>query len=161
MSLLAQWQSEAEKASKEGTLKGMVYHGSEKAVNLQKFCAASNGANAPNAIITSYGTILSEYNQVVAQDDNRGSHSGIFSLDYFRIILDEVHFIKNRQYKTAKACYELSVKHHWVLTGTPIVNRLKDSSVWCDYSRSNHGATSRSGKLSLQCRLSLATSSML
>jgi DNA repair protein RAD5 len=97
MSLLAQWQSEAEKASKEGTLKGMVYHGSEKAVNLQKFCAASNGANAPNAIITSYGTILSEYNQVVAQDDNRGSHSGIFSLDYFRIVLDEVYFIKNRQ----------------------------------------------------------------
>jgi DNA repair protein RAD5 len=126
MSLLAQWQSEAEKASKEGTLKVMVYYGSEKAVNLQKLCTASNGANAPNVIITSYGTILSEYNQVVAQDGNRGSHGGIFSLDYFRIILDEAHFIKNRQSKTAKACYELSAKHRWVLTGTPIVNRLED-----------------------------------
>jgi DNA repair protein RAD5 len=126
MSLLAQWQSEAEKASKEGTLKVMVYYGSEKAVNLQKLCTASNGANAPNVIITSYGTVLSEYNQVVAQDGNRGSHGGIFSLDYFRIILDEAHFIKNRQSKTAKACYELSAKHRWVLTGTPIVNRLED-----------------------------------
>jgi DNA repair protein RAD5 len=126
MSLLAQWHSEAEKASKDGTLKAMVYYGSEKAVNLQKLCCAPNAANAPNVIITSYGTVLSEYNQVVAQDGNRGSHDGIFSLDYFRIILDEAHSIKNRQSKTAKACYELNAKHRWVLTGTPIVNRLED-----------------------------------
>ncbi|RMZ71121.1 hypothetical protein GMOD_00005629 [Pyrenophora seminiperda CCB06] len=126
MSLLAQWHSEAEKASKDGTLKAMVYYGSEKAVNLQKLCCASNAANAPNVIITSYGTVLSEYNQVVAQEGNRGSHGGIFSLDYFRIILDEAHYIKNRQSKTAKACYELSARHRWVLTGTPIVNRLED-----------------------------------
>lgn len=126
MSLLAQWHSEAEKASKAGTLKAMVYYGAEKAVNLQKLCCASNAANAPNVIITSYGTILSEFNQVAAQDGNRGSHGGIFSLEYFRIILDEAHYIKNRQSKTAKACYELSARHRWVLTGTPIVNRLED-----------------------------------
>tara|TARA_R110002003_G_scaffold109_5_gene9167 strand:+ start:39800 stop:42571 length:2772 start_codon:yes stop_codon:yes gene_type:complete len=126
MSLLAQWQSEAEKASKEGTLKVMVYYGADKAVNLQKLCCASNGANAPNVIITSYGTVLSEFNQVAAQDGNRGSHGGVFSLEYFRIILDEAHFIKNRQSKTAKACYELYARHRWVLTGTPIVNRLED-----------------------------------
>ncbi|KAH7083774.1 SNF2 family N-terminal domain-containing protein [Paraphoma chrysanthemicola] len=126
MSLLAQWQSEAEKASKDGTLKVMVYYGADKAVNLQKLCCASNGANAPNVIITSYGTVLSEFNQVAAQDGNRGSHGGVFSLDYFRIILDEAHFIKNRQSKTAKACYELYARHRWVLTGTPIVNRLED-----------------------------------
>ncbi|KAF2004334.1 hypothetical protein P154DRAFT_427071 [Amniculicola lignicola CBS 123094] len=126
MSLLAQWQSEAEKASKDGTLKVMVYYGPEKLVNLQKLCCQANAANAPNVIITSYGVILSEFNQVAAMDGNRGSHGGLFSLDYFRIILDEAHFIKNRQSKTAKACYELSATHRWVLTGTPIVNRLED-----------------------------------
>lgn len=126
MSLLAQWQSEAEKASKDGTLKSMVYYGSEKAVDLRRLCGVSNRANAPNLIITSYGTVLSEYNQVAESDGNRGSSGGIFSLEYFRIILDEAHYIKNRQSKTAKACYELSAKHRWVLTGTPIVNRLED-----------------------------------
>ncbi|KAJ4352231.1 DNA helicase rad5 [Didymosphaeria variabile] len=126
MSLLAQWQSEAEKASKDGTLKVMLYYGTEKAVNLQKLCSASNSLNAPNVIITSYGVVLAEYGQVAKQDGNSGSHGGIFSLDYFRIILDEAHYIKNRQSKTAKACYELSAKHRWVLTGTPIVNRLED-----------------------------------
>ncbi|KAL6703519.1 DNA helicase rad5 [Coniothyrium glycines] len=126
MSLLAQWHSEAEKASKDDTLRSMVYYGSDKAVNLQKWCCGSNAANASNVIITSYGTVLSEFNQVVAQNGNRGSHGGLYSLEYFRIILDEAHYIKNRQSKTAKACYELSAKHRWALTGTPIVNRLED-----------------------------------
>lgn len=126
MSLLAQWASEAEKASKEGTLKVLVYYGTEKSVNLQTLCCGAAAATAPNVIITSYGTILSEFNSVAAMGGNSGSHGGLFSLDYWRVILDEAHMIKNRQSKTAKACYELAAKHRWVLTGTPIVNRLED-----------------------------------
>ncbi|KAK4553814.1 DNA helicase rad5 [Recurvomyces mirabilis] len=126
MSLLAQWASEAEKASKAGTLKVLVYYGSEKSVNLQTLCCEANAATAPNVIITSYGVVLSEFNSVAAMGGNRGSHGGLFSLDYWRIILDEAHMVKNRQSKTAKACYELAAKHRWVLTGTPIVNRLED-----------------------------------
>ncbi|KAF2087936.1 DNA repair protein, RAD5 [Saccharata proteae CBS 121410] len=126
MSLLAQWASEAEKASKPGTLKVMVYYGTEKTANLQQLCCDANAANAPNVIITSYGVILSEFNQVANLGGNRGSHGGLFSLEYFRIILDEAHFVKNRLSKTAKACYELAAVHRWVLTGTPIVNRLED-----------------------------------
>lgn len=126
MSLLAQWQSEAEKASKSGTLKSMVYYGSEKSINLRTSCCEANAASAPNVIITSYGTILSEYNQVVASGGDRGAHGGLFSVEYFRVILDEAHTIKNRLSKTARACYEISAEHRWTLTGTPIVNRLED-----------------------------------
>lgn len=118
MSLLAQWASEAEKASLPGTLKTLVYYGSEKAVNLQTICSTSNLASAPNVIITSYGTVLSEHTSP--------RPGGLFSLEYFRIILDEAHMIKNRSSKTAKACYELQAVHRWTLTGTPIVNRLED-----------------------------------
>ncbi|KAF2486081.1 DNA repair protein, RAD5 [Neohortaea acidophila] len=127
MSLLAQWASEAEKASKHGTLKVMMYYGAEKTANLQTLCCAANAASAPNVIITSYGVVLSEYNTVASSFvGNRGSHGGLFSIEYFRVILDEAHMVKNRQSKTAKACYELSAIHRWVLTGTPIVNRLED-----------------------------------
>ncbi|KAI9808094.1 MAG: DNA helicase rad5 [Pycnora praestabilis] len=126
MSLLAQWQSEAENASKAGTLKTMVYYGSDKAANIQNLCCEANAATAPNLIITSYGVVLSESNQVAANSGNRGSHGGLFSVEFFRVILDEGHHIKNRQSKTAKACYEISAEHRWVLTGTPIVNRLED-----------------------------------
>nr|POE62383.1 dna repair protein rad5 [Quercus suber] len=126
MSLLAQWASEAAKASKEGTLKILVYYGSEKSANLQTLCNPANVASAPNLIITSYGVVLSEFNAVAAKGGDRGSHGGLFSLEYWRVILDEAHFVKNRQSKTAKACYELAGTHRWVLTGTPIVNRLSD-----------------------------------
>ncbi len=126
MSLLAQWQSEAENASKEGSLKSIVYYGSDKAVNLQNLCCEANAASAPNVIITSYGVVLSEFNQVAARNGDRGTHGGLFSLNYFRVILDEAHHIKNRSSKTAKACYEIAAEHRWVLTGTPIVNRLED-----------------------------------
>ena len=126
MSLLAQWQSEAENASRDGTLKSMVYYGSDKTANLQSLCCEANAASAPNVIITSYGVVLSEFNQVVARNGDRGSHGGLFSIKYFRVILDEAHHIKNRQSKTAKACYEIAAEHRWVLTGTPIVNRLED-----------------------------------
>ncbi|EMC98107.1 hypothetical protein BAUCODRAFT_67041 [Baudoinia panamericana UAMH 10762] len=126
MSLLAQWASEAEKASKQGTLKVLLYYGNEKNANLQNLCCGANATTAPNVIITSYGVVLSEFNSVAAHGGNRGSHGGLFSLEYWRVILDEAHMIKNRQSKTAKACYELAATHRWVLTGTPIVNRLED-----------------------------------
>ena len=126
MSLLAQWESEAAKASKHGTLKVLMYYGAEKAVNLQNLCCEANAATAPNLVITSYGVILSEFNQLAAKSGDRGNNGGIFYLEFQRCILDEAHYIKNRQSKTAKACYELSAKHRWVLTGTPIVNRLED-----------------------------------
>ncbi|KAL8783437.1 MAG: hypothetical protein Q9213_004637 [Squamulea squamosa] len=126
MSLLAQWESEAQKASKPGTLKTLVYYGSDKVANLQHMCCEANAASAPNLIITSYGIVLSEFNQVASRGGDRGSHGGLFSVDFFRVILDEAHFVKNRQSKTAKACYEIAAQHRWVLTGTPIVNRLED-----------------------------------
>lgn len=126
MSLLAQWQSEAENASKEGTLKCTVYYGNDKMDNMQALCREPNLASAPDVIITSYGVVLSEYSQINSRPGGRESHRGLFSLNFFRIILDEAHTIKNRQSKTAKACYELSTEHRWILTGTPIVNRLED-----------------------------------
>jgi len=126
MSLLAQWQGEAENASVEGSLKSMVYYGADKVGNLQTLCSEANAASAPDVIITSYGIVLSEFSQITSKGGDKKGHKGLFSLNFFRIILDEAHTIKNRQSKTAKACYALGAKHRWVLTGTPIVNRLED-----------------------------------
>ncbi|KUI63261.1 DNA repair protein rad5 [Cytospora mali] len=126
MSLLAQWQSEAENASKEGTLKSMVYYGSDKVADLRTLCCEANASTAPDLIITSYGIVLSEFTQLASKGGSMDSHRGLFSLNFFRIILDEAHNIKNRQSKTAKACYALSAEHRWILTGTPIVNKLED-----------------------------------
>ncbi len=83
-------------------------------------------ASAPDVIITSYGVVLSEFGQIAGKNIARANHTGLFSLKFWRIILDEAHQIKNRQAKTAKACYQLASDHRWALTGTPIVNKLED-----------------------------------
>ncbi|KAJ5107128.1 hypothetical protein N7456_003803 [Penicillium angulare] len=121
-SLLAQWESEALKASEEGTMRVLLYYGAEKAVNLRDLCCASKHASAPNVIVTSFGTVLSEYRSLVSA----GGEGGLFSVDFFRVILDEAHTIKNRRSKTTQACYALNATHRWTLSGTPIVNRLED-----------------------------------
>lgn len=126
MSLLAQWKSETEKASKAGTMKAELYYGNEKTNNLQALCCGSNLANAPDVVITSYGVVLSEFNNLAAKNGDKTFHNGLFSLKFFRVIVDEGHYIKNRSSKTARACYEISALHRWVLTGTPIVNKLED-----------------------------------
>ena len=126
MSLLAQWQSEAENASREGTLRSMLYYGNEKNADLLALCCEANASNAPDVIITSYGVVLSEFTQMATKPGGRAGGRGLFALNFFRVILDEGHSIKNRQSKTARACYDIAAAHRWVLTGTPIVNKLED-----------------------------------
>ncbi|KAL2860701.1 SNF2 family N-terminal domain-containing protein [Aspergillus lucknowensis] len=125
-SLLAQWESEALKASLPGSMKVLMYYGNEKSVNLRELCSTGN-ATAPNVIVTSYGVVLAEHRQQLSITASASWTPGnLFSVDFFRVILDEAHIIKNRRSKTARACYELKATHRWVLTGTPIVNRLED-----------------------------------
>jgi DNA repair protein RAD5 len=122
MSLLSQWELETEAASKEGTLKPFVYYGSDKRFNLQTLLTTKG---APDVVITSYGTILSEYT-LTSRTGSLPQEGGLFSIHFNRLILDEAHSIKNRSSKTARACYSLLATHRWALTGTPIVNRLED-----------------------------------
>lgn len=141
-SLLSQWENEAYKASKEGTMKVLVYYGTDRYTDLAALCSPGN-PNAPNLIVTSYGVVRSQHGQARSTRSSSMSTSGLFSVDYFRIILDEAHCIKNRASKSAKACYDLKGKHRWVLTGTPIINRLEDLyslvrflkvEPWCNFS---------------------------
>lgn len=124
-SLISQWEGEALKASEEGTMKVHLYYGNDKLVDLRTLCSANN-PDAPNVIVTSYGVVLSDYRNFVSSMSAPATPGGLFSVKFFRVILDEAHIIKNRLSKSARACYDLKATHRWVLTGTPIVNRLED-----------------------------------
>ncbi|KZZ94620.1 DNA repair protein rad5 [Ascosphaera apis ARSEF 7405] len=121
MSLLAQWAAEAERASKEGTMKVRIYYGNNRIVDLRRQCYDRH--DAYDVIVTSYGVVLSEFGGELAPDKEL---PGLFGVKFLRVILDEAHLIKNRNAKTARACYALNAVHRWALTGTPIVNRLED-----------------------------------
>ena len=110
MSIISQWKSEADASSHPGTLKTLIYYGADKALDLPHLCSSSH---APDVIITSYGVVLSEWT-------TGKSVEGIFGTEWWRVILDEAHSIKNRLAKTARACYEIKATRRWVLTGTSL-----------------------------------------
>ncbi|KAG2188307.1 hypothetical protein INT44_001060 [Umbelopsis vinacea] len=122
MSLLGQWRDEFLRGSKENTLKVEVYYGTSRDSSLVNRLQSWNGA-APDVLITTYGTVLSEW---MSDSNTKDLQSGLYSVDFWRVILDEAHHIKNRLSKTSKACSALSAIRRWVVTGTPIQNKLDD-----------------------------------
>lgn len=69
-----------------------------------------------DVVVTSYGTLTSD-------KSNKGP---LFTSAWARVILDEGHTIRNAKTQTALAACELKAEIRWVLTGTPIVNNIKD-----------------------------------
>jgi DNA repair protein RAD5 len=69
-------------------------------------------------VLTTYGVVSSEF-------ISGGKHS-LKSYLWFRIVLDEAHYIKGRTIQIAKAVYNLTALNRWCLTGTPIQNKLDD-----------------------------------
>ncbi|CCH46059.1 putative ATPase/DNA helicase [Wickerhamomyces ciferrii] len=124
-SLLSQWQDEFLKANNTDS-KIIIYYGTESGKDLKnELC----GENPPMVVLTTYGTIQHEWSKLVSYVKVEGGELpklGLFSVRFFRVVLDEGHNIRNRMAKTTKACYDLQSSRKWLLTGTPIVNRLDD-----------------------------------
>jgi len=51
-------------------------------------------------------------------------NSVLHSICWWRIVLDEAHFIKSRSSQTANAAFSLTGVHRWCLSGTPLQNRV-------------------------------------
>lgn len=53
-----------------------MYYGTEKALDLRALCGVANAATAPHVLITSYGTILSEFTQIASNGGSLDGHRG-------------------------------------------------------------------------------------
>ena len=91
LTLLSQWESEIQNHTKG--LKTLIYYSSERKKyekNLQNY----------DVVLTTYGTVSNEF--------SKGAHinkTGVYRYSWFRIILDEAHYIKGRIIQTSKAVY--------------------------------------------------------
>ncbi|EFY99008.2 SNF2 family domain-containing protein [Metarhizium robertsii ARSEF 23] len=111
--VMSNWQQQIDRHVKSEHLpRVLVYHGDKKmtAKELMNF----------DVVITSYGKLARE------KDSNVPQVLLSQSIRWKRVVLDEGHTIRNARTKVALAACAIKAKSRWVLTGTPIINSVKD-----------------------------------
>ncbi|KAL8948423.1 MAG: hypothetical protein Q9222_005389 [Ikaeria aurantiellina] len=122
LGIMSNWSGQiAHHVRPDQPLKVLTYHGMKKQqMNAQDLAAY-------DVVITTYGTLTTEYLPTGTKSPKPIPRSnGLFSVDWRRVILDEGHQIRNPSTKASLACSGLLARSRWVLTGTPIINNLKD-----------------------------------
>ncbi|KAL1968966.1 hypothetical protein VTN77DRAFT_800 [Rasamsonia byssochlamydoides] len=115
--VMSNWKNQIEAHVKEtNALRVLVYHGAGKkeAANLGQY----------DVVITSYGALAMEYNP--NDKSKKIPTKGLYSIHWRRVVLDEGHTIRNPRSKGALAACNLRADSRWTLTGTPIINSLRD-----------------------------------
>ncbi|KAF2209887.1 hypothetical protein CERZMDRAFT_46189 [Cercospora zeae-maydis SCOH1-5] len=122
LSVLSNWSGQASIHFKDGCqLNTYIYHGAGRVkMSTQDFAQY-------DLVITTYGTLASDHASGPTKKSERKLRAtGLYSHEWRRVVLDEGHNIRNPQTKGAAAANGLISRSRWVLTGTPIVNSLKD-----------------------------------
>ncbi|CAN6438650.1 unnamed protein product [Victoria cruziana] len=114
MTLLGQWKGEIETHAQSGSLSLFVHYGQSRPKDA-KFLAQYD------VVLTTYGVLSSEFLAENAEDNG-----GLYSVRWFRVVLDEAHTIKSSKSQVSMAAAALAAERKWCLTGTPMQNNLED-----------------------------------
>ncbi|VAI43758.1 unnamed protein product [Triticum turgidum subsp. durum] len=114
MTLLSQWKAEIEAHTKPDSLNIYVHYGQSRPKE-----ASFIGQN--DIVLTTYGVVASEFST-----ESSTENGGLYSVHWFRIVLDEAHMIKSSKSLISQAAAALTADRRWCLTGTPIQNNLED-----------------------------------
>ncbi|KAL6997704.1 RING-type E3 ubiquitin transferase [Sarracenia purpurea var. burkii] len=108
-SVFSTWVTQLGEHTRPGRLKVYMYYGerTQDANELQKY----------DIILTTYSTLGSEVNW---------PDTPMKKIEWWRVILDEAHVIKNVNSQQSRAVAALNAKRRWVVTGTPIQNGSLD-----------------------------------
>lgn len=123
LGVMSNWSGQIQAHVKpEKTLRVLTYHGQQKgnlrAADFEQY----------DVVITTYHTMANEYFSQGAKNKPASipRSTGLFSVTWRRVVVDEGHNLRNAKTKMAIAACNLIALSRWILTGTPIVNSLKD-----------------------------------
>ncbi|XP_041027658.1 putative SWI/SNF-related matrix-associated actin-dependent regulator of chromatin subfamily A member 3-like 1 [Juglans microcarpa x Juglans regia] len=104
-SVFSTWVTQLGEHTRPGKLKVYMYYGdrTNEVEELKTY----------DIVLTTYSTLATEHHW---------SNSPMKKVEWWRVILDEAHLIKNVNAKQSRAVTDLMAKRRWVVTGTPIQN---------------------------------------
>ena len=120
-STLSVWQEQIKNHLFPNNLRVLVYHGQRRKNDFTQ-------SEEFHLIITTYSTLVSEWSS---------KSSLLHQRVWYRVILDEAHFIKDRSTKRFRAVCALETTRRWCLSGTPVQNCIDDLSALILFTRSS------------------------
>ncbi|EPE28424.1 P-loop containing nucleoside triphosphate hydrolase [Glarea lozoyensis ATCC 20868] len=144
--LVVQWHEEIIKHRESGHLKKILMYKSSKS-NVSKEILESL-----DIVICSYQEVMKQFPFPDTQDmidlarvhpgrwlTRSGEEAGLLhQINWYRVVLDEAHLIKNYYSKTSIACQNLKSIYRWCLTGTPLMNRIEEFYPYLHFLRANY-----------------------
>jgi DNA repair protein RAD5 len=109
LSLLPQWEDELKTKT---SLSYLIYY-KQPGTKIP----TKEEMEAVDVVVTTYGSIQGELSR---------KNPVLLACNWFRVILDEAHCIKNQKTLASKVCCSLKTQHRWCVSGTIIQNSLDD-----------------------------------
>ncbi|CAL1352250.1 unnamed protein product [Linum trigynum] len=109
LAVLSNWVTQLEDHTHQGSFQVYIYHG-ERTKDTEEL-------KKHDIVLTTYNTLASEESQ---------RDSPVKKIEWWRVILDEAHVIKNDKAQQSKAVFNLMALHRWAVTGTPVQNGPSD-----------------------------------
>jgi SWI/SNF-related matrix-associated actin-dependent regulator of chromatin subfamily A3 len=123
-SVLTTWQQQIEMHVKDDFFSVCVYHGAGRETDVAVL-------KTYDIVLTTYGTLASEFDDKKKKSGKKkrkksNAPNTLYQLSWHRVVLDEAHYIRNRNTKSFRAAAAIKSRVRWCLTGTPLQNKAED-----------------------------------